>query len=135
MPSASLFEIFWQKACPSMFDFSPQRYGIFWDIMVSTGNACFNWVLDIIGGRTGKIEEEEKQAVREVPPKTTKTAPVAPRVPAQPLIQRPTIVAKTVEAKTIEGDEEATTPPIQEPTQTVEERPFSDAENEKEKRD
>ena len=80
-------------------------------------------------------EEEEKQAVREVPPKTTKTAPVAPRVPAQPLIQRPTIVAKTVEAKTIEGDEEATTPPIQEPTQTVEERPFSDAENEKEKRD
>ena len=82
-----------------------------------------------------EIEEEEKQAVREVPPKTTKTAPVAPRVPAQPLIQRPTIVAKTVEAKTIEGDEEATTPPIQEPTQTVEERPFSDAENEKEKRD
>ena len=62
-------------------------------------------------------------------------APVAPRVPAQPLIQSPTIVAKTVEAKTIEGDEEATTPPIQEPTQTVEERPFSDAENEKEKRD
>ena len=82
-----------------------------------------------------EIEEEEKQAVREVPPKMTKTAPVAPRVPAQPLIQRPTIVAKTVEAKTIEGDEEATTPPIQEPTQTVEERPFSDAENEKEKRD
>ena len=40
-----------------------------------------------------------------------------------------------VELGSIEGDEEATTPPIQEPTQTVEERPFSDAENEKEKRD
>ena len=93
-------------------------------------------LIDPFEGMTEEeIEEKEKQAVREVPPKTTKTAPVAPRVPAQPLIQRPTIVAKTVEAKTIEGDEEATTPPIQEPMQTVEERPFSDAENEKEKRD
>ncbi|CAL6436786.1 unnamed protein product [Bathycoccus prasinos] len=93
-------------------------------------------LIDPFEGMTEEeIEEEAKQAVREVPPKTTKTAPVAPRVPAQPLIQRPTIVAKTVEAKTIEGDEEATTPPIQEPMQTVEERPFSDAENEKEKRD
>jgi len=53
--------------------------------------------------------------------------------PAEALTEKPLVVAKTGEVK--EGDEEATTPPIQEPAQTVEERPLSDAENEKEKRD
>ena len=53
--------------------------------------------------------------------------------PAEALTERPLVVAKTGEKK--EGDEEATTTPIQEPAQTVEDRPLSDAENEKEKRD
>jgi hypothetical protein len=53
--------------------------------------------------------------------------------PAEALTERPLVVAKTGEKK--EGDEEATTPPIQEPAQTVEHRPLSGAENKKEKRD